>query len=113
MGETHGAVDIVGIFLFFLEYFKGKNVLPADSLLGGVPEHGLQHLLDAGSGEFLGEPDNFFVDFGDQLLERGGFVGGFSVEHLVEDNAHGPDVAFGGVGASVEDFGAHVHGTAD
>jgi hypothetical protein len=34
----------------------------------------------------------------------------FSVEHLVENNTHGPDVTFGGIGAAIEDLGTHVHG---
>lgn len=37
---------------------------------------------------------------------------GLAVEHLVEDDSHGPDVTLGRVGAAVEDFWAHVHGTA-
>ena len=58
------------------------------------------------------ESDNFFIDFGDEFFERGGFVGSFSIEHLIEDDSHGPDIAFGRVGTSVEDLGTHVHGTA-
>lgn len=63
--------------------------------------------------EFLRELDLFFVDFGNEFLETGGFVGSFSIKHLIEDDTHGPDVTFGGVSVSIEDFGTHVHGATD
>jgi hypothetical protein len=34
-----------------------------------------------------------------------------AVEHLIEDDSHGPDITFSGVGASVEYFRTHVHRT--
>ena len=37
----------------------------------------------------------------------------FSEKELIKDNSHGPHVTFCGIGTAVEDFGAHVHGTAD
>jgi hypothetical protein len=69
--------------------------------------------LHSGGVEGLWETDDFLVDFGDELFETGCFVGRFTVKHLIKDDSHGPDVAFGGVGATVEYFWAHVHGAAD
>lgn len=37
----------------------------------------------------------------------------FSVQHLVKDDAHWPDITFGRVSISIQNFGAHVHGTTD
>ena len=37
----------------------------------------------------------------------------FPIKHLVENDAHGPYVTFGGVSVSIENFGTHVHGAAD
>ena len=39
-------------------------------------------------------------------------MGRFSEKHLVKDHAHRPDITLGGVGASVKDLRAHVHGAA-
>jgi hypothetical protein len=36
-------------------------------------------------------------------------MGCLAEEHLVEYDAHGPHIAFGGVGAAVQDLRAHVH----
>lgn len=59
------------------------------------------------------ETDYLFIDFRDQLFQRTGFMRGFTIKHLVKDDSHGPDVTFGGIGATVEDLGAHVHRTTD
>jgi hypothetical protein len=40
-------------------------------------------------------------------------MGSFAEKHLVEDDPHRPDVALGGVGATVEDLRAHVHRAAN
>ena len=37
----------------------------------------------------------------------------FSIEHLVEDNSHRPDITLSGVSATVKDLRTHIHRTAD
>jgi len=58
----------------------------------------------------LGETDYLLVDFRNEFLQGCSFVGSLAVKHLIEDDSHRPYIALGGVGASVEDLGAHVHG---
>lgn len=38
-------------------------------------------------------------------------MGGFPVDHLIEDHSHRPHVTFGGIGVPVQNLGAHVHRT--
>lgn len=63
--------------------------------------------------ELLRESYRLFIDFGDEFFETAGFMRCFSEQHLVEDDSHGPDIAFGGISVPIENLGAHVHGAAD
>ena len=60
----------------------------------------------------MGVLDDLLVHLHDQFFEAAGAVGSFTVEHLIDDDAGGPHIALGGIGATVEDLGAHVDGAA-
>lgn len=42
LGQTHGAVDVVGLALFFSEELEREDVLPGDALFWGVFQHDFQ-----------------------------------------------------------------------
>ena len=48
------------------------------------------------------------IDGGDKTGNRLTLVGAEAIKHFVEDDSHGPDISFGGVGFALEDFWGHV-----
>jgi hypothetical protein len=72
----------------------------------------LQEIYGFGGEIFAFDEEGLFFDVSDELYFSVGRPGGLAVEEFVEDEAEGPDVAFGGVAFAFEDFEGHVERSA-
>lgn len=79
---------------------------------------GFQHPFQKSLGlirhhNFLWKTDSAALDFAQQLGQVSAFEGELAEEHLIEGNPEGPNVHFGVVLFSLDDFGGHVEGRAE
>lgn len=108
----HTLFDITLDF-FFDKEFVVKNLLPWDSFLRLKSQHFFNQALKLFILELLREFNGLFIYFGNEFLKRCSFVRSTTIEHLVKDDTHGPNVTFRWIRVTVQNLWAHVHGTAD
>lgn len=89
------------------------DILDGGSGAGVDVKHFVDHFPEAFGVGWADGGEGTFKDFEGEAVHGLGVEGVAEVAHFVEAAAHGPDIAFVGVGLVFEELGAHVVGGSD